>query len=131
MSTESTSPKKKTTKKVSKKKAATDVDTIFDLAMQGMLVVQVGLAITALLFEIEFANNDANDVATTFLLATILSYIAIIAIVYSLSLQIGDDKKSPVTRIFAFVYYIVILFVLYIAAADPAGGLLGILGGGA
>ncbi|OLS26942.1 MAG: hypothetical protein HeimC2_13750, partial [Candidatus Heimdallarchaeota archaeon LC_2] len=91
MSDESTSTKPKTTKKAKPKAKAksSNVDTVFDLAIQGMLVVQIGLAITALIFEIDFARD--NDIAGTFLLATFLTYIAILAIVYSLSLQIGND----------------------------------------
>lgn len=129
MSDESTSPKPKKTTKAKPKAKSSNVDTVFDLAMQGMLVVQIGLALTALLYEIDFARD--NDMAGTFLFATFLSYGAILAIVYSLSLQIGDDQKSPVTRIFAFVYYIVILGVLYIAAVDPAVNIAGVLTGGA
>lgn len=129
MSTESTSPKpkKKTTKKSSKKSTGTDVDVIFDLAIKGMLVIQITLAITAFLNEIDLASDFGT--AGTFTFATLLSYVAIVAIVYSLSLIIGDESKSPITRIFAFVYYIVFLSILFQAATDPAGGTLGLLGG--
>lgn len=88
-------------------------------------IIQILLAISALTYSIDFVDSENLNVA--FVFASIFTYIALASIGYGLAHQIADSDRSELSRLFSFIYYVVLTIILYVGALDP--GLMLSLGG--
>lgn len=84
-------------------------------------IIQILLAISALIYSIDFV--DSENLSAAFVFASIFTYIALASIGYGLAHQIADSDRSELSRLFSFIYYVVLTGILYFGALDP-GALL-------
>lgn len=89
-------------------------------------IIQILLALSAFAYVIDIISDGPSGNGAQ-IFASLFTYIALVSIGYGLAHQIVDSDRSELSRLFSFIYYVVLTGILYFGALDP--GALLVLGG--
>ena len=135
---------KKSKKASTKAKTVEEEDTpfemdLFQLAIWAIFAIEILFALSAVLAtrDLVKANNDlakadptsATEIKGVFVFSSFLGFVGIVVLSFILARRLINENASPISRVFNFVYFVIIFALLYTAAMDPNGSIVSLLSG--